>query len=62
MVILDWTWGKESLDNRGLVSYARAHGFLTEDGGAKQSLVIARERVFLTSVSVGTLRRRLPVC
>lgn len=59
VAVLDWTWGKESPDNRELVSYARAHGFLVEDGELKQSLVVARNKVFLTSVSVGTLRKRL---
>ena len=30
IMAIDWSVGKESSDNRELVGYARAHGFLVE--------------------------------
>lgn len=59
VVVLDWVSGKESAHNRELVSYARAHGFLVEEGDVRQALVIAGDAVFLTRLSVSALRRKL---
>ena len=59
VAILDWASGKESKDNRELVSYARAHGFLSEESEDAKSLVVARDKVFLLRASAPTLRRQL---
>lgn len=59
VMVLDWQSGKESPENREMVSYARAHGFLVESGGPPQSLVVTGERLFLTPVTAATLWKRL---
>lgn len=60
VVILDWKWGKESAGNREMVSYARAHGFLVEEGaGEPLGLVVTQERVYLTKASAAALKDRL---
>ncbi len=59
VAVLDWVAGRESQDNRALVSYARAHGFLREGSGEPQSLVITGDRLFLTPVGAATLRKRM---
>jgi hypothetical protein len=57
IAVLDWKSGKESGANREVVSYARAHGFLVEDGGeAPRSLVIAQDKVYLTRAFARRLR------
>jgi hypothetical protein len=58
VLVLDWTIGTESSENREMVSYARAHGFLTESTEPPVSLVVTRSRLFLTPVSAVTLRKR----
>lgn len=60
VAILDWRTGRESSGNREMVSCARAHGSLVEDGaGAAKSLVVTRDRVYLARASPRALRFRL---
>jgi hypothetical protein len=57
---LSWTGAPEALGgeprNGG---YARAHGFLVEAGGPPQSLMVTRDKLYLTKVTAATLRKRL---
>ncbi len=60
IAVIDWTQAKARRVNRELVSYARAHGFLTEDPREpKASLVIAKDRLFLLKASAGSIRKKL---
>ena len=59
VMILDWQSGKASTENRQVVSYARAHGFLVDAGGSPQSLVVTKDKLFLTPVTAATLWKRL---
>lgn len=59
VMILDWQSGRESTENRQMVSYARAHGLLVDAGGPPQSLVVTKEKLFLTPVTAATLGKRL---
>ncbi len=56
---IDWTQGKASGANRELVGYARAHGFLSEDGSEPGSLLITKDRVFLLKASQKSIRKKL---
>jgi len=59
IAVLDWTRAKRSPENRQMVSYARAHRFLVEWGDSPQALVITKEKLFLTTVTAATLKKRL---
>jgi hypothetical protein len=59
VIVLDWGAGRLSAENREMVGYARAHGFLVEAGGPPQSLVVTRDKLYLTKVTAATLRKRL---
>lgn len=59
VMVLDWQSGKAYSVNRQMVSYARAHGFLVEAGGPPQSLVVTKNKLFLTPVTAATLWKRL---
>lgn len=59
VIILDWNAGRLSAENREMVGYARAHGFLVEAGGLPQSLVVTKDKLYLTQVTAATLRKRL---
>ena len=60
VVVLDWKSGKESPGNREMVSYARAHGCLVGDpSGEAQSMVVTKDKVYLTRASAATLKARL---
>ncbi len=59
IVVLDWQIGKGAQENRQMVSYARAHGFLVEAAGPPQSLVVTKEKLYLTPISAATLWKRL---
>lgn len=59
VAVLDWATGKDAPENRQMVGYARAHGFLVESAQPPQSLVVTGRKLFLTAVSVATLRKRL---
>ncbi|MEX0973818.1 MAG: extracellular matrix/biofilm biosynthesis regulator RemA family protein [Bacillota bacterium] len=58
VMVLDWASGKDSSENREMVSYARAHGFLVEAKDPPQSLVVTEHSLYLTPVSAATLRKR----
>lgn len=59
VVVLDWSAGRLSAENREMVGYARAHGFLVEAGGLPQSLVVTKDKLYLIQVTAATLRKRL---
>lgn len=59
VMVLDWGAGRLSAENREMVGYARAHGFLVEAGGLPQSLVVTKDKLYLTQVTAATLRKRL---
>ncbi|HHY76677.1 MAG TPA: DUF370 domain-containing protein [Firmicutes bacterium] len=59
VAVIDWTQGKASRANRELVSYARAHGFLIEEGNDPKSLVLTRDKVFLLRASTRSIRKKM---
>jgi hypothetical protein len=61
IMAIDWSVGKESSDNRELVGYARAHGFLVENdkGLSSRVLVVTSDNVYLLPGSLRDLARRL---
>lgn len=59
VAILDWNSAKARPENREMVGYARAHGFLWEREKSPQALVVTRSKLYLVSATAATLRRRL---
>ena len=59
IVALDWKVAKESANNRELVGYARAHGFLEEEHAEPKIMLVTSERVILLPGSLRSLRKRL---
>jgi len=59
VAVVGWASGKESRENRELVSYARAHGFLFVETEEPRSLVVARNGVFLLRRSAAAIKKQL---
>ncbi len=59
VVALDWNSAKKSADNRELVGYARAHGFLSQEHGVPKIMLVTSEKVMLLPGSLRGLKRRL---
>lgn len=60
VAVVDWISGRMSQSNRELVGYARAHGFLIEDGDSpKASLLVTKDKVLLLAASTGSIRKKL---
>ncbi len=59
ILAIDWGFGKDSPDNRELVAYARAHGFLVDKGFGPGVLIVTSDKVYLLPGSLRSLMQRL---
>lgn len=59
IVALDWKNARKAANNRELVGYARAHGFLVEALEEPKTVLITSDRVIMLSGSLKSLKRRL---
>ncbi len=59
IVALDWRNAKNSVNNRELVGYARAHGFLVETSEEPKIMLLTSDQVMLLPGPLRSLKRRL---